>query len=148
MVHTLRLVTDEAPHGSILVLPECNIFVTGLEEIEFTLIQSVDDTKVLHGSLGYHLEGPIQTGGMGQQEPYVMQKGQIQTPVRGMEKCTATVQAKTGWLGSSSAEKDLGPQQTVFSTLDALSSPPGVWLPQVAVFKASWLSRVVVEKEL
>lgn len=131
---------------SILVLPECSIFVTGLEEVEFTLIQSVDDTKLLHGSLGHHLEGPIQTGGMGQQEPYEIQQRQIQTPVCGMEKCTATVQAKTGWLGSGCAGKELGPQQTVVSTLDGL--PSWAWLPEVAAFKGIWLSRAVVEKEL
>ena len=125
-----------------------NIFVSGLEEMEFTLIQSVDDTKVRYGSLGHHLEGPIQTGGIEQQEPSEIQQRQIQTPVRGMEKCTATVQAKTDWLGSNSAEKDLGPQQTVVSTRDVLPSPPRVWLPEVASFKASWLSRAAVEKEL
>lgn len=65
-----------------------------------------------------------------------------------MEKCTATVQAKTGWLGSGCAGKDLGPQQTVVSTLGGLPSPPWVWLPEVAAFKAIWLSRAVVEKEL
>lgn len=68
MIHPSRVVTNEAPQGSILVLPECNIFVTGLGEMKFTLIQSVDDTKVVHGSLGHGLEGPIQTRGMEQQK--------------------------------------------------------------------------------
>lgn len=66
MIHTLRLTTNVAPWGSILVLPECSICVTDVEELEFTLTQSVDDAKVLHRSLGHHLEGAIQTGGMEQ----------------------------------------------------------------------------------
>lgn len=126
MVHTWRLVTNEAPQGSILVLSECNLFVTGLEEIEFTLIQPVDDTKVLYGLFGHYLEGPIQTGRMGQQELHEIQQGKIQTPVHEMEKMHCNVQTKTDWLGSSSAEKDLGPQQTVISTLDTLPSLPKV----------------------
>lgn len=68
-----------------------------------------------------------------------------------MEKCTdctATVQTKTDLLGSSFAEKDLGPQQIIVRTLDALPSSPGAWLPEVAAFKANWLCRAAVEKEL
>jgi len=94
--------------------------------MEFTLFQPADDAKVMHRLLGHHLEGPLQTRGMGQQEPYETQQEQIQTPVHGMEKYSETVQAKTDWLGSSSAEKDLGPQQTVVGTLEAL--PSQIWL--------------------
>lgn len=53
--------------------------------MEFTHNKSAYDTKVLHVSLDHHLEGPIQTGHMGQQESYEIQPGQIQTLVYGME---------------------------------------------------------------
>lgn len=64
----------------------CSIFIIDLEEMEFTLMQSLDESKVLHGSLGHHLgaEAPIQTGVMQQQEVYEVQQGQIHNPVYGI----------------------------------------------------------------
>lgn len=53
-------------------------------------MQSGDNSKVLHGSLGHHLgaEARIQTGVMQQQEVYEIQQGQIHNPVHGLERCT------------------------------------------------------------
>lgn len=66
------------------------LFIIGLEEMEFTLMQSVDNSKVLHGSLGHHLgaEAPIQTGVMQKPVVFEIKQGQIHNPVHGIERCT------------------------------------------------------------
>lgn len=78
---------------------ECNIFTVDLEEKEFTLMQSVDKSKVLHRSLGHHLgaEACIETGVMQQQEVCEIQQGQIHNALRGIERCTQLYRLRLTW---------------------------------------------------
>lgn len=91
--------------------------------MEFTLMPSVDDSKVLHGSLGHHLGAPIQTEVMQKQETYEIQQGQIHNPVHAIERCTQLYRLRLT-LGRSSSAKDLGVPQTAVRILAALPSPP------------------------
>lgn len=57
---------------------------------------------------GCHSEWPWETGGTGIQKPYKIQ-GQMQSPAPGKEEHLAPwYRLATGWLGSSSAERELG----------------------------------------
>lgn len=114
-------------------MSECSIFIIGLEETEFTLMLSVDDSKVLHGSLGHHLEAPIQTGEMQKQETYEIQQGQIHNPVHAIERCTQLYRLRLT-LGRSSSAKDLGVPQTAVRIPDALPSPRRVWVPEGCIW--------------
>lgn len=51
-------------------------------------------------------KGPKQAGGVGQQEPWGVQEGQMRSPLLATEETPATIKAGD-WLGSSSAEKEL-----------------------------------------
>lgn len=107
--------------------------------MEFTLMQSVDDSKVLHGSLGHHLgaEVPFQTGAMQQQEIYEIQQEQIHSPVHGKEIGTQLYRLRL--TGEQPSAKDLGPPQTAVSIMDVLPSPPRVCVPEGLRFRpAGW----------
>lgn len=56
---------------------------------------------------GCHSGGPRQTRGVGQQEPHETQQGQSQSPLPMVRAPSASLQAATVRLGSSSAEKNL-----------------------------------------
>lgn len=76
--------------------------------MECTLTLSADDTKL--GSIvsraGLPHKGKQATG-MGQQEHFEIQQGQMQSPASAMDQPASRAQLGTTWLGSSSAGKTL-----------------------------------------
>lgn len=98
-------------------------------------MQSVDNSKVLHGSLGHHLgaEVPFQTGAMQQQEIYEIQQEQIHSPVHGKEIGTQLYRLRL--TGEQPSSKDLGAPQTAVSIMDVLPSPPRVCVPEGLRFR-------------
>lgn len=57
---------------------------------------------------GCHSERPSQVGGVGQQEPYEIQWGQMQSPASGKEETLAEIQAETSWWGWNLSESSMG----------------------------------------
>lgn len=60
---------------------------------------------------GCHSERPSQVGGVGQQEPYEIQRGQMQSPASGKEETLAAIQAGAAWQGCVFSGSSVAQQQ-------------------------------------